>query len=57
MVCRAVALHVFFRNSTIGKILATHQAPTGILTDPLEDSNGKSIHPAVVLIKLSDKAQ
>jgi hypothetical protein len=57
MVCRAVALHVFFRNSTIGKTLATHQAPTGILTDPLEDSNGKSIHPAVVLIKLSDKAQ
>src|ERR1700733_2741353 len=42
--------------STIGKILAAHQAPTGILIGPLEDSNSRLIHPAVVLMKLLDKA-
>jgi len=40
----------------IGKILAAHQAPTGILIGLLEDSNSKLIHPQVVLIKLFNKA-
>jgi hypothetical protein len=50
-----VALRVFFRYQQIGKILVAHQAPTGILTGPLEDSNSKLIHPAVVLMKLFDR--
>jgi hypothetical protein len=56
MDCRAVALRVSFRLSTNGGNFATYQAPTGILTGPLEDSNNKLIHPAVVLMKLFDKA-
>jgi hypothetical protein len=56
MDCRAVALRVFFRLSTNrARALAAYQAPTGILTGPLEDSNNKLIHPAVVLMKLFHK--
>ena len=35
-------------------MLVAYQAPTGILTGPLEDINSKLIHPAVVLMKLVD---
>jgi hypothetical protein len=56
MDCRAVALRVFFRlYLQIGRTSAAYQAPTGILTGPLEDSNNKLIHPAVVLMKLFRK--
>ena len=44
---------VIVPSSTFGKQdTCTHQAPTGILTGPLEDISKRLIHPAVVLMNL-----